>query len=216
MNWCDDSPAWTNGCHAVSALFPAWERAFAAVASHYLPRVSPELAERIEQFVKEEESHSKAHIAYNRRWKIEEAELPEWTKAEVVHRCPGRKVWLGTMVSIEHLAACMGRMWLHHHTGKEGKDYKLFEWHAHEELGHKALAMDIWNEMGYSGLDEIAKQNQQYVCRFILRYVMKRTNWWSPKAVWDFAKWFWTVFQFVYVPMKAIYEPDFHPNGVLA
>lgn len=214
MNWCDNSPAWTNGCHAISVLFPVWERAFAEVARHYQTKVSPELAERIEQFAKEEEAHANAHAAYNRRWLIEEDELQEMAKAKAVYRRPGMKLWLGTMVSIEHLAACMGRMYLAHHAGKEGKDYKLFEWHAKEELGHKALAMDIWNEMGYDGLEEIVKQNQRYVCGFVLRYVLSRTKWWSPKAVWDLAKWLWATTMFVWVPMKAIYEPNFHPNNI--
>jgi predicted metal-dependent hydrolase len=214
MNWCNDSPAWTNGCHAVSILFPAWERAFAQVAMHYQSKVSPELAERIEQFVKEEESHANAHAAYNRRWLIDQEETKEVAKTRMIYKRPGMKVWLGTMVSIEHLAACMSRMYLTYHAGKEGRDYKLFEWHSQEELGHKALAMDIWNEMGYSGLDEIVKQNQRYVCRFIVRYVLKRTEWWSIKAWWDFAKWFWIALQFVFIPMKAIYEPSFHPNNI--
>jgi predicted metal-dependent hydrolase len=216
MNWCGDSAAWTNGCHAVSVLFPAWERAFAAVARHYQPLVSPELAERIERFAKEEESHALAHTSYNRRWKIEIDELAEWMKAEIIHKRPGAKVWLGTMVSIEHLAACMGRMYLAYHAGKEGKDYKLFEWHSQEELGHKSLAIDIWNEMGYTGLERIAKQNQRYVSRFILRYVLSRTKWWSPKAVWDLAKWLWVSMQYVWIPMRLIYEPQFHPNEVMA
>jgi predicted metal-dependent hydrolase len=214
MNWCDDSPAWTNHCHAVSILFPAWERAFAQVARHYQSKVSPELAERIDSFAREEEAHANAHAAYNQRWNLEEQEDREFAKTRMVHRRPGMKVWLGTMVSIEHLAACMGRMYLAHHADNEGRDSKLFEWHAKEELGHKALAIDVWNEVGYTGLDEIVRQNQQYVCGFILRYVLSRTNWWSPKAVWDVAKWLWTMTVYVLIPMKAIYEPAFHPNNI--
>lgn len=214
MNWCEGSASWTNSCHAASILFPAWERAFAEVARHYQSKVSPELAERIEQFAKEEEAHANAHAAYNRRWLLDPAESLELAKTRAIYRHPGLKVWLGTMVSIEHLAACMGRMWLVHHAGKEGREYKLFEWHAKEELGHKALAIDIWNEMNYDGLEEIVKQNQQYVCSFILRYVLARTQWWSPKAIWDLAKWAWTMTQFVWIPMKSIYEPSFHPNNI--
>lgn len=214
MNWCDDSPAWTNFSDAISILFPAWERAFAEVARHYQTKVSPELAERIEQFAKEEEAHANAHAAYNRRRLLDEYENRELAKTRMIYRRPGMKLWLGTMVSIEHLASCMGRMWLTYHAGKEGKEFKLFEWHAREELGHKALAIDVWNEMGYDGLDEIVRQNQRYVCGYILRYVLSRTKWWSPKAVWDLAKWLWAMTVYVFIPMKAIYESHFHPNNI--
>ena len=37
--WCDNSPVWSHYGNASSVLFPAWERAFAAVIEHYLPVV---------------------------------------------------------------------------------------------------------------------------------------------------------------------------------
>jgi len=214
MNWCDDSPAWTNGCHAISILFPAWERAFAAVANHYKPLVSDELAKRIASFVDEELAHANAHEAYNRRYGLTEDELVQIVKARVVHRRPGLKFWLGTMVSIEHLAACMGRMYLNRFEGREGRDYKLFEWHSKEELGHKELAIDVWHEMGFDGLNEIIEKNQRYVCTFVVKYVAARTDWKSPKAVWDFAKWMWAMTHGVFIPMKYILDRGFHPSHV--
>jgi predicted metal-dependent hydrolase len=214
VNWCNDSPAWTNCCHALSILFPAWERAFTVVAAHYKSKVSPELAQRIESFIKEENAHANAHEAYNRRHGLLEAQEQEMTKTAMLYRRPGRKFWLGTMVSIEHLAACMARMYMNRFAGREGRDYKLFEWHSIEELGHKDLAMDVWNERGFSGLDEIVKQNQSYVCTFIIKYVTSKTNWKSPVAIWDFLKWFWVMTWEVFIPMRYILDQGFHPNHI--
>jgi predicted metal-dependent hydrolase len=111
MNWCGDSQFFTRNCNAVSVLFPAWERAFVAVARHHLLEVKDEaLRARIEQFIQEELAHASAHDAYNVRAGITLAADEEYRKTRVIHRRPGAKLWLGSMVSIEHFAACMGRM----------------------------------------------------------------------------------------------------------
>lgn len=205
---------WTNFHHAISAIFPAWERAFAAVAMHHRPRVSHELALRIDEFVKEELAHANAHEAYNQRNNLVELEQQEFAKVRIIHRKPGLKIWLGTMVSIEHFAACMSRMLLERFKHEEGRDRSLFNWHSKEELGHKDLAIDIWQELKYGGkeLRSIARQNQAYVLKFIFRHVIQKTDW-SKAANWiEMANWMWWMTKKVFIPMLAIYIPRFHPN----
>ena len=217
MNWCGNSKLSTRTCDAVSVLFPAWERAFAAVAMHHLPKVNdPALRARIEAFVAEEIAHAKAHDAYNARAGITELADAEYRKTRAVHRKPGNKVWLGGMVSIEHFATCIGRLYLDAFKNQTGREHKLFEWHSREEIGHKALAIDIWREMGYSGADlrAIARQNQAYVIKFIVGYTLQGFD---PKSVsdWkDLAIWAWRMTTKVFVPMLKIYLPNFHPNNV--
>ena len=80
----------------------------------------------------------------------------------------------------------------------------------------KALAIDIWREMGYSGADlrAIARQNQAYVIKFIVGYTLQGFD---PKSVsdWkDLAVWAWRMTTKVFVPMLKIYLPNFHPNNV--
>jgi predicted metal-dependent hydrolase len=205
---------WTQHMHALSVLFPAWERAFAAVAIHHRPKVSSALAARIDAFAREEVAHANGHESYNRRHGLTEAEIEELKKTRIIHRKPGHKIWLGTMVSIEHLAACMSRMYLEKFQDNKGRDHRLFEWHAREEIGHKDLAMDIWRELGYSDKDlrAIARQNQAYVLRFITTKVLESIDWKKPANWLGFVDWAWWMTKKVLIPMLAIYIPRFHPN----
>ena len=209
-----DPLVWVQYGHAVSVLFPAWERAFAAVATHHRPSVSDALAARIDAFVREEISHANAHESYNRRYGLVEAEAEELKKTRVIHRKPGHKVWLGTMVSIEHLAVCMGRMYLDRFPGQTERDHRLFQWHAREEIGHKDLAIDIWRELGYSDTDlrAIARQNQAYVLRFITTKILESVDWKKPRQWLELIDWGWWMTKKVLIPMLAIYIPRFHPN----
>ena len=205
---------WTQHMHALSVLFPAWERAFAAVAVHHRPKVSDALAARIDAFAREEVAHANGHESYNRRHGLTEAEVEEIKKTRIIHRKPGHKIWLGTMVSIEHLAACMSRMYLERFRDNKDRDHRLFEWHAREEIGHKDLAMDIWRELGYSDKDlrAIARQNQAYVLGFITTKVLENIDWKKPKNWLYFIGWGWWMTKKVLIPMLAIYIPRFHPN----
>jgi len=218
--WCDNSPVWSYYCDASSILFPAWERAFVAVAQHYLPKVTdPDLKARMDEFIKEELAHAKAHESYNKRSDLKKAELAEFRKAAVVHRRPGLRLWLGTMVSIEHIAACMSRSFLKRFSGRTGRDFNLFCWHSKEELGHKSLAIDLWRHLGYSDADlrRIAKTNQVYVFKSLIGYTLKhvyRDGGLKRLGVWkDLTVWGWFVTWKVLIPAMQIYLPSFHPNN---
>ena len=214
MNWCKESVIWTQFLDATSVLFPAWERAWVAVAATHRPMVSDALAARIEAFMGDESSHANAHEAYNIRQGLKEAEIAEYKKTKIIHRTPKRKVWLGAMVSIEYLAVCLGRMFLSRFDGETGREFKLFAWHAREEIEHKDLAIDVWRELGYSDKDmrAIARQNQAYVLGFLIKQTVKGVDWMKPKNWVDLADWAWWMTKKVFIPMLAIYLPKFHPN----
>lgn len=219
--WCDDSAVWSYYGNASSVIFPAWEKAFVAVIEHYLPKVKDEeLKARMIQFAKEELAHASAHEAFNERYDLKELERAEFAKTRIVHKKPGVKFWLGTMVSIEHLAACMSRSVLGRWGNRAGRDYKLFCWHAKEELGHKSLAIDLWRYLGFSDKDlrNIAKTNQIYVMKFLISYtirnVYKDGEMKKLKTIKDLVVWAMFVFTKVLVPMTKIYLPNFHPDNV--
>ena len=175
--WCDNSAVWTHYGNASSIIFPAWEKAFAAVINHHLPSVKDEdLRRRMIKFVQEEMSHASAHESFNDRHNLKDAEKQEFANTKIIHRRPGMTFWLGTMVSIEHLASCMARSYIDRWGTREGRDFKLFCWHAKEELGHKTLALDLWDYLGLSRkeLRKIARVNQKYVIGFLLSYTIKK------------------------------------------
>lgn len=219
--WCDNSPIWSHYGNASSVLFPAWEKAFAVVIQAHLPEVHDvELKNRMVQFMKEELAHANAHEAFNGRYDLKDLENEEFKRARLVHRRPKLQFWLGTMVSIEHLAACMSRSVLGRWGGREGKDYKLFCWHAQEELGHKSLAVDLWRYLGYSDkeLRKIAWVNQKYVMGSLIKHTIKKTmqeGQFKKLSTWkDLFVWVGFVSTKVLIPMLTIYLPKFHPNNV--
>jgi predicted metal-dependent hydrolase len=218
--WCDNSPVWTHYGNASSVLFPAWEKAFAAVVTHYLPQVKDEeLRQRMVQFIKEELSHANAHEAFNARHGLKELEEKEYRQTRIVYKRPNLPFWLGTMVSIEHLAACMSRSVLGRWKNNPNRDYKLFCWHAIEELGHKSLAIDLWNYLGFSEkeLKKIAKTNQKYVMGFLIGYTIKnvyKDGQLKKLSTWkELLSWSYFVTSKVLIPMLTIYLPKFHPNN---
>lgn len=218
--WCDNSPVWTHYGNASSVLFPPWERAFAAVVQEHLPDVKDEeLKLRMVQFMNEELAHARAHGHFNERNGIKDLEEAQYKLTKMVLRKPKLSFWLGTMVSIEHLAACMSRSVLTRWGKRDGRDYKLFCWHAIEELGHKSLAIDVWHHLGYSDkeLRKIAVSNQKYVMGFLIKHTLKKVykeghlkNW----RTWvDLISWSVFVTTKVLVPMLTIYLPNFHPDN---
>jgi predicted metal-dependent hydrolase len=217
MNWCNNSKIYTRYYDALSILFPAWEMAFASVAKHHLSSIKdPDLRARVERFIKEETAHASAHDAYNLRAGIKELAEEEILKATVVHRKPNSKMWLATMVSIEHLAVCKGRMYFAKFKKHTGREHALWSWHFREEIGHKALAIDLWRELGYSesGLHAVARKNQVYVLKHVMHYILRDFNPKSPKDWIDFTSLMLSMTVNVLVPMLKIYLPNFHPNKV--
>lgn len=213
--WCNGSQVYTRFFDSLSILFPAWERAFAAVAKHHLESTTdPDLRARIKEFINEEMAHASAHDAYNARAGVTDLANAEIAKTQVVHRKPGHKLWLATMVSIENLAVCIGRMYLDRFQTHTGREHGLWAWHSREEIGHKALAIDLWRELGYSdaNMRAVARQNQVYVLRFIAAYTLRGFD---PKKArnWiDLVSLLWNLTAKVLIPMLAIYRPGFHPN----
>jgi predicted metal-dependent hydrolase len=219
--WCDNSAVWTHYGNASSIIFPAWERAFAAVINHHLPSVSDEdLRTRMIKFVQEELSHANAHESFNERHGLKDEEQKEFANTKMIHRRPGMTFWLGTMVSIEHLASCMARSYIDRWGSRESRDFKLFCWHAKEELGHKTLALDLWDHLGLprSELRKIARVNQRYVLKFLLGYTLNKLKedgvLYKPSTWKDLAVCFGYVGIKIGLPMLRIYLPGFHPDNI--
>lgn len=218
-HWYNNSPIWTNYYNALSVLFPAWEKAFVSVVRAYLPEVKDlELRNRMLQFIDEELSHARAHEAFNKRQNLLNfCDLQE-QNASTVHKKPKLKLWLGTMVSIEHLAACVSRSILKNFPKNQNKNHKLFVWHSVEELGHKSLAIDLWNYLGFSKKDliKIAMLNQRYVLSFLLKHTVEQTylsgGFRKIGTYFSLVKWLAFILGNIVVPMTTIYLPNFHPN----
>lgn len=173
--WVDDCPVRTHFHDAFSTLFPAWELAFSKIVAAYRADVTDlDLLRRMDEFIAQEMAHGKAHHAHNTRIGVTELEQAEFAKVQLVLRRPKMKVWLAAMVSIENIAAGLGRMFLHQYGNHTGREFALFRWHSVEELAHKSLAIDLWDALGHSR-EELARliaPNRWYVVGFICKYII--------------------------------------------
>jgi predicted metal-dependent hydrolase len=218
--WCQNDPVRTHFYDGWSILFPAWERAFVCVAEHHKGAIKDQdLRQRIDTFCKQELAHARAHQAHNKTHGLAEMEAKELKKARLVMRRPNHQMWLATMVSIEHMAACGARTFLRRYEGQSSKELNLFKWHCREELEHKSLAMDLWLHLGYprSQLKRVAALNMFYVLRSVMRYTVEQCK--KDGVLWKLSSMksllglgMELVFK-SWIPYTEIFRNDFHPDN---
>lgn len=219
--WFNGSPTLTHFYNGWSALFPAWENSFSHVAEHYKKQVTdPELRARMDRFISQELSHGRAHHAHNQNHDMSRMETREYRRARLALMRPNNPIWLATMVSIEHLAACNSRGFLRKYGDKSGREFKLFAWHAMEELDHKSLAMDVWNHLGFSRskLRFAASKNLMYVWRYTLGYTYRKLKeegqLWKLRTLVDSSVLFKDLLVHCWVPYLRIFRDNFHPAEI--
>jgi predicted metal-dependent hydrolase len=219
--WCDNSPVFTHYYNAASILFPAWERAFCEITEAYKEYVDdPELLERMDSFIREETSHSVAHTAHNTRQGLKKLQDIEYEKTRRLIKRPNSRLWLGAMVSIEHCASELSRGFLRIYKDRDSREFNLYKWHSLEEIGHKSLAMDVWNHMGYpkKQLNRIAAKNFIYVWKFCFGYVVDKLQeerlLWRPRTWVDLSRLVFRVVAGGWIPYVKLFKDDFHPGKI--
>jgi predicted metal-dependent hydrolase len=219
--WCDNSAVRTHFLNAWSVLFPPWEKVFATVALHHKQYITDEsLKARIDEFAAQETAHANAHQAHNARVGTTDLERKQERRAKVALLRPQNPMWLATMVSIEHLAACCSRLYLDLYGNQATREHKLFKWHSLEELDHKSLAMDIWLARGFDQqmLKKACLANQKFIWKFVLGYVFehlkKDGSFKKPSTYLELLVVSAIVFKGIYVPSMKVFAKDFHPNNV--
>ena len=159
-HWFAESRAATHVANAVNLLFPAGERFFVRSVRHYVNRISPELAAQVKGFFGQEGRHAQAHERFfdalrDQGYPIDSIlERYEHAAYEVIEKKTPHSVRLAVTVALEHFTAIMAEDALGHEalTFADPAMRRLFEWHAVEELEHKAVAFDVLQEVapGYA------------------------------------------------------------------
>ncbi len=139
---------------SLSATFPLGEAFFVRSVVQFAKKVSPSLKTEVEAFARQEAHHSREHAHFNSS--IEAAGLP--VKAITAHACAEivkleRRAPLNRLaatVALEHFTAVFARELLsdpRHLAYCDPVSRDLWHWHAVEEIEHKAVAIDVFNEM---------------------------------------------------------------------
>lgn len=149
--WLDNDPIATAWFNALSLTFPRGEAMFIDAVRHFREGTDPRLAEQIRAFIQQEVNHTREHVAFN-RGAVEGGYAIEAIMArierlvqEVYERPP--IVWLGITMALEHFTAMFAHELLsnpRHFIGSKTEQAEIWQWHAVEEIEHKAVAYDTW------------------------------------------------------------------------
>ncbi|AGC44033.1 hypothetical protein MYSTI_02717 [Myxococcus stipitatus DSM 14675] len=160
--WHHNGLGSTHLWNGLNMLFPEGERFFVRSVNHYLPSLSdaPELRAQVKAFFAQEGKHAREHQDY-----IELLESQGFVVTGFM-RAYHRIVWvfifrtfppalrLSITAALEHYTAIMGENTLTLGVFADGHPAmrELIEWHAAEEIEHKAVAFDVLQKVapGYA------------------------------------------------------------------
>lgn len=158
--WLAGSRAATQIANGVNLLFPAGERFFIRSVRHYMDKLSPELAADVRNFFGQEGRHAYAHERFFDTLREQGYDVDSILKRyeriayDFIEPVSPPIIRLAVTVALEHFTAILAEDAL---TGDElqfaaPELRRLLEWHAVEELEHKAVAFDVLKEVspGYA------------------------------------------------------------------
>ncbi len=219
--------AWFN---AMSITFPLGEQFFINSVRHYRDRITdPKLKEEMQQFFSQEAVHLREHKRYNqllceqRGYDLETLEGPlrrrmGWVKKNV----PAREQLAGT-AAVEHLTAVLAEKALGDHglfTDADPAMVALWQWHAVEEMEHKAVAFDVYRAIGGSEkMRRAAMRRSTLLLTWDIlhgvRHMLKCDGkLWSPKVWLSGLRFLFGkqgLLRGTWAPYKAFFREDFHP-----
>jgi len=160
-DWADNDPVLTAIFNAMSISFPSGEKNFIDSVRAYEGRISDEkLLKDIKGFYKQEGMHSREHRKYNkilceqRGYNLQKLESIYLRRIEKAKKDPRvtNQMLLASTVAVEHFTASFGETFLEGRILKQidGPIGDLWRWHALEELEHKSVAFDVYNQIGGS------------------------------------------------------------------
>jgi predicted metal-dependent hydrolase len=157
-HWFAGSRAATHLSNGVNLLFPAGERFFVRSVRRYADRVSPGLAAQLRGFFGQEGRHAQAHERLFDALRHQGFEIDAFLRSyerftyEWLEPILPPKLRLAATAAAEHFTALLAEDALANGllVRADPEVRRLLEWHAVEELEHKAVAFDVLNEVAPS------------------------------------------------------------------
>ncbi len=137
--------------NALSSTFPVGEKFFMTSVRHFRDGTPQPLRSQIDDFIYQEAMHSREHVVFNRQAQdvgYDIAPLEDRARrtiAWVKRRSPIQQ--LAATCALEHFTATLAHDALsnpEHLAGATGETRRLWQWHAIEEIEHKAVAFDTY------------------------------------------------------------------------
>lgn len=160
--WHSDDPVITHFFNAMQATFPQGERFFIDAARDAREQIgehnlSAQQADDVKRFIRQEAIHGKAHddwnealigLGYPQMKQFDEAIERErtWARKNISAR------WrIGMTAAAEHMTASFARVMLHKRPdlvdNAASPVRELLLWHALEEVEHKAVCFDLYQQL---------------------------------------------------------------------
>src|ERR1700712_844678 len=155
--WVSGDPFLTHFMNALSVIFPPGERMFMDAVKAVRERVqNPETRADIAGFLAQEALHSREHSALNKTlreqgYPVHKLEEGLADRIREVSKVRGKKGNLAATVALEHMTALLGFKLLTQENVRalcDARVLPIWMWHAVEEMEHKAVAFDAYQE-GY-------------------------------------------------------------------
>mgnify|MGYP003647084658 FL=1 len=154
--WLENSPFLSHMMNALSVLFPQGEQFFVDSVRAYRDQIDdPKLRAEVRGFIGQEAMHSLEHMAMNQHVRDRGMPVDEMEKHLAVVLGATKKLpkrhQLAITSALEHMTAMMADMLLERDDIREGMHETmrpLWAWHAIEETEHKAVAYDVFQQVG--------------------------------------------------------------------
>ena len=226
--WMGESEFLTNMMNSLSILFPEGEQFFVESVRNVRKQINNKnLQKDISGFIGQEAMHSLEHENFNNFLKNHNFPVNETEKhlkllLRTLKKLPERHQ-LAITCSLEHITAIMAEMILTREDLKEKIDFSmndLWTWHAIEEIEHKGVAYDVFNEVGGTYQERIFYQILSTVTLITFTsyvmsyYYIKNPSKIKPKDILKGIKLTWGVkgaFPSLIPKWLDYFKYDFHP-----
>lgn len=230
--WHGGDPIATAYFNALSAAFPQGETFFIEAVRRFRDSTDGVLNQQIAAFVQQEAMHTREHVVFNKLIKsagYDTSTMDAETRRRVdLARERAPVVQLAITVALEHFTAIMAHSLLTEATpmpGAPAEVLRLWQWHAIEEVEHKAVAYDTFLTVTrkMSGL-------RRWALRCHIMALISLQFWYSnfqrmadffrqdgmntPRTWWRVAKYLLVtpgMFRRIFLPYLSFYLPGFHP-----
>lgn len=155
--WMGGDPYSTHLMNVLSLIFPPGERLFIDAVRHFRVHITdPHLLAQVQGFLGQESRHSREHKTFNRwleKFGVDADAIEEALNKAIRRRQAARTPIddLAVTCAFEHFTAILSEAWLTQdewRTAAAEPLRALWTWHSLEELDHKAVAFDVYREMG--------------------------------------------------------------------
>lgn len=230
-DWFEGHPFKTAWFNSLSITFPLGEKFFVDSVRHFAGQVDdPKLQEEIRGFAGQEGFHRREHERYNKSLCQQRGYDLEYLEGRIEKNIArARKMLsplecLATTAALEHITAILAESALSDDNPMVASDepamMDLWNWHAAEEMEHKAVAFDVFRAVG--GSEKLRKRALRQATVFLmwdvlvgvvhmLRHDGKLTQpslWWQG---WKFLFFKEGILRRVWPAYKAYFRDGFHP-----